>query len=36
MKITILSENYVPASLGLMAEHGFSVLIEKNGQKSSF
>jgi len=31
VKITILSENYVPPSLGLMGEHGYSVLIEKNG-----
>lgn len=28
MKITILAENYVPTSLGLLGEHGFSALIE--------
>jgi 7,8-dihydropterin-6-yl-methyl-4-(beta-D-ribofuranosyl)aminobenzene 5'-phosphate synthase len=31
MRITILSENYTPFSLKLRGEHGFSVLIEKNG-----
>ncbi len=32
MKITILAENYAPFSLGLKAEHGFSVFVEKDGR----
>ncbi len=30
IKLTILSENYVKTSFGLMAEHGFSVFVEKD------
>lgn len=32
MKLTVLSENYTPFTLGLRAEHGFSVLIENEGR----
>lgn len=35
MKITIISDNYVDAT-GLMAEHGFSCLIEANGKRILF
>jgi len=33
VKITILSENYTIGILGLKAEHGFCVLIEKDGKQ---
>ncbi|MDO9542240.1 MAG: MBL fold metallo-hydrolase [Kiritimatiellia bacterium] len=33
MKITVLAENYAPFALGIKAEHGFSVLIEKDGRQ---
>jgi 7,8-dihydropterin-6-yl-methyl-4-(beta-D-ribofuranosyl)aminobenzene 5'-phosphate synthase len=36
MKLTVISENYAPLSIGLMAEHGFSVFIEINGKKLLF
>jgi len=32
MKIIILAENYSPFALGIKAEHGFSVFIEKDGR----
>ena len=36
VKITIVVENYTPMSKGLLGEHGFSALIEKDGQKILF
>lgn len=36
MKITILSDNYVSSSMGLLAEHGFSVHIERDGKSYLF
>jgi len=35
-KITVLCENTAGGPMGLTGEHGFSALIEKNGQKILF
>ena len=32
MKVTVLAENYVSFSIGLMGEHGFSAYIEREGK----
>ncbi len=36
IKLTVLAENYVPTSIGLKGEHGFSVLIQKNNKTYLF
>jgi 7,8-dihydropterin-6-yl-methyl-4-(beta-D-ribofuranosyl)aminobenzene 5'-phosphate synthase len=36
MKLTVLAENTVPTSFGLLGEHGFSVLVETEGESLLF
>lgn len=36
IKLTVLVENYIPYSMGLKGEHGFSVLIQKNNSSYLF
>ncbi|KJU84256.1 hypothetical protein MBAV_003550, partial [Candidatus Magnetobacterium bavaricum] len=36
IKLTVLCDNYTPPSIGLKSEHGFSLLIQMNGQNILF